>query len=321
MDSSTNRHPARVRRSVLTVPADNPRALAKLANLACDAVIYDLEDAVAPENKAAARAALVAHLDALSPDRHAGPDRQTGKDPIERIVRINALSAGEQGPANPGLADLEAVLPFAPDAILLPKVENPGDVQQVADHLEEADVPATVRLWAMIETPRGLLNVAAIAAAGRTSGGRLDCLVPGLNDLAKATGVLPQPGRPYLVPYLMQVLLAARAFGLDAIDAVFNAISDGAGFAEECRQARAMGFDGKMLIHPAQIAPANAAFGIDPADLARARAIIAAFAEPDQAGKGVIRLDGEMVELLHLAQAERLVARAAHLAARDATTI
>ncbi|OLP60483.1 hypothetical protein BJF93_15640 [Xaviernesmea oryzae] len=314
MGSSTNRHPARLRRSVLTVPADNPRALAKIASLDCDAVIYDLEDAVAPAHKDGARAALSAHLASLATRRGAG------EDPVERIVRINALSSAQGGfddlEAAEGMADLRVILPQVPDAILLPKVETPHEVQRVADVLSEADAPDSVRLWAMIETPRGLLNVAAIAETGRTSGGRLDCLIPGLNDLAKATGVMPQPGRPYLVPWLMQVLLAARAFGLDVIDAVFNVIADGAGFAAECQQARAMGFDGKMLIHPAQIAAANAAFGIEPAALARAEAIIAAFASDAHAGKGVIRLDGEMVELLHLAEAERLVARARLLAER-----
>jgi citrate lyase subunit beta/citryl-CoA lyase len=291
MSSLSDRHPLRLRRSVLCVPADNDRALAKVRGLHHDGAIYDLEDAVRPENKAAARQALVRHLEE-PPASHA-----------ERIVRINSLSSGF------GADDLAALAGCSVDAVLLPKVESPRDILDIADMLDEADVFEPLRLWAMIETPRGVLNVAAIAETGRTRGGRLDCLIPGLNDLRKETGVAHQPGRAYLVPWLMQILLAARGSGLDVIDAVFNDIGDSAGFAAECAQGRDMGFDGKMLLHPAQIDPANEAFGPSLAEQAEALSIIEAFGLPENAGKSVILLKGTMIEGLHLEQAQRLVAK------------
>ncbi len=292
MNSPDDRHPVRLRRSVLCVPADNARALAKVASLACDAVIYDLEDAVSIDNKAAARQTLSDHL-----------QRQRRSD-IEVIIRINDLKTpfGEK--------DLAFALALSPDAILLPKVESPQDIQAVVDFLSENDVPDSVRLWAMIETPRGVLNAAAIAETGRTRGGRLDCFVPGLNDLRKDTGVPALPGRTYLIAWLMQILLAARSCGLDIIDAVFNDFRDDAGFEMECAQGRDMGFDGKMLIHPTQIGPANSAFGVAETALAEARSIIDAFALPENADKAVINLNGLMVERLHLDQALRLAAKA-----------
>ncbi|SIQ60496.1 citrate lyase subunit beta / citryl-CoA lyase [Rhizobium sp. RU20A] len=292
------RHPVRLRRSVLCLPADNARALAKTTTLPIDAVIYDLEDAVLPEAKAQARAMLVAHLSD-------GAER-----PFERIVRINSLHE------ETGRRDLMAIAPLKPDAILLPKVSGPGDIALAADLLAEMEDGDDIRLWAMIETPQGVLNVAATAEAGRTRGARLDCLVPGLNDLRKETGVPAMPGRTYLVPWLMQILLAARAAGLDIIDAVFNDFRDAAGLVAECEQGRAMGFDGKMLIHPAQIGPANAAFGVNAAERQAAEAIVAAFALPGNEDRAVITVDGRMVERLHLVEAERLLARVAAIAAR-----
>lgn len=281
----------RLRRSVLSVPADNQRALAKVRELAADAVIFDLEDSVSPDRKAAARDALVRHL--------AG-NRPQG----ETVIRVNAAGSGF------GEADLAAALAARPDAILLPKVESPADIQGALDWLSERDAPDELRLWAMIETPRGVVNGPAIAETGRTSGGRLDCFVVGLNDLRKETGVPALPGRTYLVPWLMQILLAARGSGLDAIDAVFNDFRDPEGFEAECRQGRDMGFDGKMLIHPAQIDAANRHFAADEAAVEEARAIIEAFALPDNAGKGVINLRGRMVERLHLEQAMKIAAKA-----------
>ncbi|ACP26890.1 citrate lyase, beta subunit [Sinorhizobium fredii NGR234] len=299
MTRATDHHPVRLRRSVLSVPADNPRALAKIKDLAADAVIFDLEDAVAPDRKSQARDALVRHLSAERPDG-------------EAIIRINMAESGFSE------ADLAAALAASPDAILLPKVESPADVQTVLDWLAENDAPDSLRLWAMIETPRGVLNVPAIAEMGRTLGGRLDCFVVGLNDLRKATGVPALAGRTYLVPWLMQVLLAARGSGLDAIDAVFNDFRDAESFGAECRQGRDMGYDGKMLIHPAQIDTANHCFGVEPAALEEAQAIIDAFARPEHAGKGVINLGGRMVERLHLDQAQKLAAKAEIIEKRKA---
>ncbi|MDM9621261.1 CoA ester lyase [Rhizobium sp. S96] len=288
-----------LRRSVLSVPAINSRALEKSRLLDCDAVIFDLEDSVAPERKAEARENLAAFF--------AGAPLQ-GK---ERIIRVNALSS------NFGRADMELVAALEPDAVLLPKVDEPQHVMTVSDFLADADAPETLRIWAMIETPRGILNAAAIAEAGRTAGSRLDCFVVGLNDLRKETGVLPQPGRTYLVPWLMQVILAVRAYGLDAIDSVFNDFKDAAAFDAECAEARAMGFDGKMLIHPAQIEAANRHFGPDASAVAEAEAIIAAFADPATDGLNVIDANGRMIERLHLVQAESLVHKARLIAERQ----
>ena len=291
--------PARLRRSVLSVPAINRRALDKLSSLDCDAVIFDLEDSVSPEKKAEARDNLRAFF-AASP--------LPGK---ERIIRINALSS------NFGADDLALVVALEPDAVLLPKVDEPQDVTGVGDRLAEADAPESLRIWAMIETPRGILNAAAIAGAGRTAGSRLDCFVVGLNDLRKETGVLPLPGRSYVVPWLMQVMLAVSAYGLEAIDSVFNDFRDAEAFAAECGQGIAMGFVGKMLIHPSQIEMANRHFGPDEAAIAEAEAIIAAFAEPGAETLNVVNIGGRMVERLHLVQAERLVHKARLIAQRS----
>jgi citrate lyase subunit beta/citryl-CoA lyase len=287
-----------LRRSVLCVPAGNRRALEKTFSLDCDAVIFDLEDSVSLEMKGEARdnlRALFSRID--TPD--------TGGMRRERIVRINALSSA-QAAACLGRADLDLVLAIAPDVVLIPKVEHVEDILAVADILTEAGAPDGLSLWAMIETPKGVLNAASIAGADR----RVKALVVGLNDLRKATGVLPQPGRAYLVPWLMQVVLAARAHGIDVIDSVFNDFGDADGFDAECGEGRAMGFSGKMLIHPAQIAPANRHFGPSPEALSEARDIIQGFAEPQARMLNVINLNGKMVERLHLEEAEKLVALA-----------
>jgi len=300
MSRQTPPRSARLRRSVLSVPAINRRALEKVHDLDCDGVIFDLEDSVAPEKKAEARENLKSFL---------------GSRPLmdkEKIIRINALSTPF------GRDDLSLALALGVDAVLLPKVDEPQDVLGVSDRLAEADAAETMRIWAMIETPRGVLNAAAVAEAGRTPDSRLDCFVVGLNDLRKDTGVLPQPGRAYLVPWLMQVVLAVRAYGLDALDSVFNDFKDTEAFAGECLQGRAMGFDGKMLIHPAQIEAANRHFGPDERAVAEAEAIIAAFEDPAAAGLNVVDIGGRMVERLHLVQAEALVHKARLIAKRAA---
>ncbi|MFD1329755.1 HpcH/HpaI aldolase/citrate lyase family protein [Mycoplana ramosa] len=303
MDTPTRYQPLRLRRSLLSVPAGNARALEKSSSLACDGVIFDLEDSVAPEKKAAAREALKRHF--------AGLQRASAQ---ERIIRVNAFSGPE------GQHDLAAVLACGPDAVLVPKVSGPQDIRAVADWLGDQGADESLRLWAMIETPAAILNLAEIAEVGRTSGGRLDCFVLGLNDLRLATGIADIPGRPFLVPLLMQALVAARAAGLDVIDSVFNGFTDLEPFAAECEQGRQMGFDGKMLIHPAQIEPANRAYGVSAAALADAAAIAAAFALPENEGKGAINLDGRMVELLHLDQAKRLLAKADLIEKKESST-
>lgn len=276
-------------RSLLSVPAINPRALDKVPQLACDGVIFDLEDSVFPERKAEAREALHQRLFSLVPD---------GKS---RIVRINDLSSPFAA------ADLDLVLAVRPDAVLLPKVERPEDILFVQDRLDAAGCPPEVAIWAMMETARGILEAGTIAATGDRAG-RLQAFVIGLNDLRKQTRVLPRPGRTFLVPWLMQVVLAARAHGLCVIDSVFNDFRDADGFEAECRQGREMGFDGKMLIHPAQIEAANRAFAPSAEEITQAKAIAAAFARPEAENLNVITLDGRMIERLHLEEAERLLA-------------
>ncbi|NUS21138.1 MAG: CoA ester lyase [Mesorhizobium sp.] len=286
----------RPRRSVLYIPASNDKALAKLASLACDAVIIDLEDGVLPADKAAARDKIAGIL--------AGRERRR-----EMVVRINPLASEW------GADDLLAVAKAEPDGILLPKIGTPRDILEAGDLLDDNFAPDSVKLWAMVETPKALLNIGAIAELGRDPASRLACFVVGTNDLVKSTGVLATPDRRYLMPWLMQLVLAARAGGLDVIDGVANDFRDLDAFAGECAEGAAMGFDGKSLIHPAQIEAANRAFSPSPEALARAHAIRDAFARPENAGKGVIALDGRMVERLHLAEAEKLLAKAAIIGA------
>lgn len=279
----------RLRRSVLYVPADNERALAKSATLSCDAIIFDLEDAVSPEAKPQARERLRAFL------------QSTGRPKCEIVIRINPL-AGEWG-----TEDFLTARACRPDAILLPKVESPRDILDADAALDETDAPRSIRLWAMIETPRGLINAGPIAELGRDPAARLSCLVAGTNDLVKETRIA---GRDYLTSWLLQIVLAARAGNLTALDGVWNAFRDTEAFARECARARALGFDGKTLIHPTQIAPANAAFSPTPEEIAEAQAIVAAFAKPENRFAGVISVEGRMVERLHLEQAEALLKKA-----------
>ncbi|NBB49625.1 CoA ester lyase [Rhizobium sp. CRIBSB] len=296
--SFRDRHPSRLRRSVLTVPAVNERALAKAAMMDCDAIIFDLEDSVALDRKAEGRRNLLNFL------------REHDFGHRERIIRVNGAETLFFHD------DMELALSVGADAVLLPKVEEPGEVHAVADLIADADAAERLRIWAMIETPRGVLNAPAIASTGRTSDSRLDALVVGLNDLRKATGILAEPGRTYLVPYLMQVVLAARAYGLDVIDSVSNDFRQLDAFRAECAQGRAMGFDGKMLIHPAQIDAANDQFGPSEAAIAEARFIADSFADPSHAGLNVVNIDGRMIERLHAEEAARLLAKVALIEAR-----
>ena len=290
-----------LRRSVLSVPAGNARALEKVPGLDCDAFILDLEDSVAPEKKAEARDNLRRFFEQRPRERSS--ERPAGR---EAIIRINPLESEF------GRADMDLVLELSPDVVLIPKVERAAEIQAVADTLSEAGAPDTLAIWAMIETPKGVMNAPTIAGADE----RLKCFVVGLNDLRKETGVLPLPGRTYLVPWLMQVMLAGRAYGIDVVDSVFNDFRDADGFEAECAHARAMGFDGKMLIHPAQIEAANRHFGPDEAAIREAEEIIAAFADPATEGLNVINSNGRMIERLHLVQAESLVHKSRLIAER-----
>lgn len=276
----------RLRRSALYMPASNARAIDKARSLPCDLVILDLEDAVAPEMKAAARAA------ALAAARAGGFGRR------ELVIRANA-------PGTPWGADDLAMLRDAPvAAVLLPKISGPQALREARSMLG-GDVP----LWAMIETCRAILQIESIVAVAAEVG--LTVLVAGTNDLAKEMRCVPGADRAPLLPALAQIVMAARMAGLDAIDGVCNAIDDPAVFEAECGQGLAYGFDGKTLIHPGQVATANAVFAPTAAAIAWARKIVAAFGDPGNMAKGAIRLDGKMVEILHLEQARRTL----HLAA------
>lgn len=275
-------------RSVLFLPASKPRAVEKARGLDCDVAVLDLEDAVAPEMKAEARDAAVAAL------------RSGGFRP-RLAVRINGLDTPW------GSDDLFALAHTDATLIVAPKVESAEGVQALA-----AASPPGARLIAMIETPAAALRLDAIAGSSKALVG----LMLGVNDLATGLGTGASDDREPLKPWLAQTVAAARAHGLIALDGVFNRIDDAEGFAAECRQGRLYGFDGKSLIHPGQIAQTHATFGPSPAEVAAARAIVEAFSAPDAAGKGAIRLDGRMVERLHLEAAEALLARYAATIAR-----
>lgn len=278
----------RPRRSCLYMPGANTKALEKAKSLPADVLLLDLEDAVAPDAKEEARANVAAAL------------RSGGYGKREVVVRANSLTTPW------GLADIAAIGPLAPDGLLAPKVESAAEVIELDAAMTKAGFPQTARLWVMIETPRAILNIAGIAAAARTT--RLAAFVMGTNDLAKEMRAKPGPDRAPFWAALSLAVTAARAEGLTAIDGVFNDIANVAGFEAECRQGLAFGFDGKTLIHPSQLELCNAIFAPTEDELARARAVMAAFAAPENAGKGVLKVDGKMTELLHLEEAKRVVA-------------
>ena len=280
---------ARPRRSVLYMPGSNAKALAKAATLPADALILDLEDSVAPDAKETARAQVVA---AVKGDFGAR----------EVVIRVN-------GPHTPwGPDDLVAAAAAGPDAILLPKVDGPGAIMYAARVMRESGAPERTRIWAMMETPNAILNAGQIAAVAADSASRLAVLVMGLNDLAKETRARLTPGRPTMTAWIANCAVAARAHGIDIIDGVFNDIKDLDGFRAECLQGRDMGLDGKTLIHPGQIDICNEVFAPSAEEVATARAIVEAFALPENAGKGAIQLNGKMVELLHADMARRTLA-------------
>jgi citrate lyase subunit beta/citryl-CoA lyase len=273
------------RRSVLYMPASNARAIEKARGLACDAIILDLEDAVAPDAKAQARDQAVAAVAA------------GGFGGRELIIRCNGLDTPW------GADDLAAAALAGPDAILVPKVNGPTDIATYDAAIGAA--PGRTALWAMIETPASVFALDAIGHAAKTS--RLSLLVIGLNDLAKAMGGRQTPDRAAHLPILSLAVAAARAHGLAILDSVPNAIDDTALLEAHCRQAADIGFDGKTLIHPNQIETANRLFSPDAAEVAWARAVIAAYALPENAKKGALQIEGRLAERLHLDQAERLV--------------
>lgn len=280
----------RPRRSVLYMPGANKRALEKAKTLPADSLILDLEDSVAPEAKAQARDSVCVAVKA------------GGYGHRELVIRVNAIETPW------GMDDLRAAVAAVPDAILVPKVSQPGDIVTAAKVLGSVHAPGKTRLWAMMETPKSMLNAREIAALGTEPEHRLACLVMGTNDLLKESRARALHNRIAVVPWLAMTLVAARAFGLDILDGVYNDFRDDKGFREECEHGRTLGMDGKTLIHPSQVTPCNEIFSPTDEEVTWSRAIIAAFDKPENDHKGVITVDGKMVERLHLAMAERTVA-------------
>jgi citrate lyase subunit beta/citryl-CoA lyase len=278
----------RPRRSVLYMPGANDKALEKAKGLACDAIIFDTEDSVAPDAKADARAKVAA----------AATSGAYGKR--ELTIRVNGLDTEWFE------ADVRSAAQAGPSGVVVPKVNSADDVHAVERLLEDAGAPDHTRIWAMLETPAAMVNAVEIATASE----RLEVLVMGTNDMAKELRAALVPGRQPLLWGLSKCVNAARFAGKTILDGVYNVIKDAEGFAAECRQGAEMGFDGKTLIHPSQLDAANAAFAPSEEEVAHARRVIEAFEEGLAGGKGVIQLDGKMIENLHVANAQRAVAMA-----------
>jgi len=289
----------RPRRSVLYMPGSNARALEKARSLPADGVILDLEDAVAPDAKAEARKQVAEAVKA------------GGFGAREVFIRVNAIDTPWHA------EDLNAAAHAAPDGILVPKISNPGQLEMLGQRLLDMGTDHKTRIWAMIETPIAIFNSQAIAAAAKDSETRLAGFVLGTNDLAKETGARQVPGRWTMLPWLTTCVLAARAYGIAVLDGVYNNLGDAEGFVRECEQARDLGMDGKTLIHPNQIGPCNDVFSPGAEEVAQAKKIIAAFDLPENRDKGVVQLDGRMVERMHADIARRTVAIADAIAARQ----
>ena len=291
----------RPRRSVLYMPGSNLRALEKARTVPADALILDLEDSVAPEAKSIARDQVLAAV------------RAGGFGDREIIIRVNALSSPW------GETDLAAAASAGPDGILIPKIGTAAHMTEIGTQLDQLGAPNHTAVWAMMETPAAFLHAGAIAATRHEAAGRrLSCLVLGTNDLAKETRARLVPGRQPMLTALSLAVLAARAHNLDVIDGVCNELEDLEALRAECLQGLELGMDGKTLIHPKQIEIANAVFSPTPAEIAWATKILAAFNLPENESKGVISLEGKMVERLHAEMAARTVAIADAIAARQA---
>jgi citrate lyase subunit beta/citryl-CoA lyase len=280
----------RPRRSVLFMPGSNPRALEKARTLPADGIILDLEDAVAPDAKAAARQQIAQAVAAK------------GFGKREVIVRINSLESPWW------LEDLDMAASAKPDGILVPKIYGPEDLANIADRLTDLGADMAIRVWAMIETPMAVLQAKEIAACAKDVEMRLAGFVFGPNDIALETRMKMLPGREAMIPLFAHCIMAARAYGVEILDGPYSGIGDAEGFAKECIQGRDMGFDGKTLIHPSQIEAANKIYTPPAAEVERARKIIDAFKLPENAGKGAIQLEGRMVERLHAEIARRTIA-------------
>jgi citrate lyase subunit beta/citryl-CoA lyase len=288
----------RPRRSVLYMPGSNARAIEKARSLPVDGIIIDLEDAVAPDAKAAAR------------DQVAQAVKAGGFGAREVFIRINGIDTPWHAD------DLAAAAHAMPDAILVPKVSEVAQLERIGQRLLDMKVGLKTRVWAMIETPAAIFNILALAAEAHDSETRLAGFVMGTNDLAKETRARLVPGRAPMLSWLARCVLAAHGHNIEILDGVYNDIGNAEGFAAECVQARDMGFDGKTLIHPNQAEPCNAVFSPDAAEVDQARAIIAAFDRPENRDKGVVQIDGRMVERMHAEMARRTVEIAEAITAR-----
>jgi len=288
----------RPRRSLLYMPGSNARALEKARTLPVDGVILDLEDSVAPETKEAARQQV------------ADTVKAGGFGAREVFVRVNGVDTPWHAD------DLSAAAHAAPDGILIPKVSSADTLELIGRRLLDMGTDHKTRVWAMIETPLAIFNILQIAAAARDSETRLSGFVMGTNDLAKDTRARLVPGRAPMLPWLSMCIAAARVYGIDILDGVYNDIGNVDGFITECTQGVELGFDGKTLIHPNQIESCNKAFSPSSAEIEQARKMIVAFDLPENKGKGVVSIDGRMVERLHADMARRTVAIADALAKR-----
>jgi citrate lyase subunit beta/citryl-CoA lyase len=287
--------PIRPRRSVLYMPGSNARALEKAKTLPADGVILDLEDSVAPDAKEAARKQVA---DAV----------KAGGFGREVFIRVNGVDTPWHAD------DLDAAIHAVPDAILVPKVSNAKTLELIGQRLMDTRADQKIRIWAMIETPLAIFNILSIASEAADSESRLGGFVMGTNDLAKDTRARLVPGRAPMLGWLAQCVAAARIYGIDILDGVYNDIGNADGFFMECKQGVECGFDGKTLIHPNQIEPCNQAFSPSADEVAWARKMIAAFELPESRGKGVVSIDGRMVERLHAEMARRTVAIAEAIA-------
>ena len=279
----------RPRRSALYMPGSNERALEKAKSIPADALIFDLEDAVAPDAKVKAREQVCTAV------------KEGGYGGREVVIRVNALETPW------GAQDIVAACEAAPDAILVPKVIHSGDIISAAKLLQSVHAPEKVRLWAMMETPMAILNARTIAATAVYKDNRLSCLVMGTNDLIKESRARALHDRFAVVPWLAMTLVASRAYKLDILDGVYNDFRDEAGLREECEKGRILGMDGKTLIHPSQVGPCNEIFSPTQEEVDWSRKIIDAFGQPENAQKGVIVVEGHMVERLHFGMAQRTV--------------
>lgn len=282
---------------MLFMPGSNARALDKARTLPADGIILDLEDAVAPDAKAQAREQIAQAVTAK------------GFGDREVLIRVNGLDSPWW------IEDIGMAGKVKPDGILVPKISSVEDLAAIADRLSDINADMSIRVWAMIETARAVLHVEELAAASRDAETRLAGFVFGPNDIARETRIRMLPSRETMLPMMIQCVLAARMYGLEALDGPYGDIGNADGLAAECAQARDLGFDGKTLIHPSHLEACNAVFTPSPEEVAQARRIVGAFEQPENAARGAIQLDGRMVERLHAEMAKRTIAIADGIAA------